>query len=252
MSEYLTDLRSVWKKTAELQEVAESGDVAAIRQASQSLRALSDELDIDFVYSDFGKALRESQEGSERIRHIVQDLRDFSHRDTGELLLSDINQSLDSTASIVWTMMKHTIVLNKEYSDLPQVRCRPMQIKQVFMNLLVNAYQAIEEKIAESGAGGEEGKVGRVDIRTWRNGGGVCISIRDSGVGISGDDMLRIFDPFFTTKKVGSGTGLGLSMSYNIIQRHGGTIKAVSEPGEGSLFEVWLPEGHEAGREAVG
>ncbi|MCH6558599.1 MAG: hypothetical protein IH803_10370, partial [Nitrospirae bacterium] len=91
-----------------------------------------------------GKALRESQEGSERIRHIVQDLREFSHRDTGELLLADINQALDSTASIVWTMMKHSVVLDKEYRDIPQVRCYPMQIKQVFMNLLVNAYQAIE------------------------------------------------------------------------------------------------------------
>ncbi len=252
MSEYLGDLRSAWKKTAELQQAIESGDLGAIRQASQSLRAVSDELDIDFVYSDFGKALRESQEGSERIRHIVQDLREFSHRDTGERLLSDINQSLDSTASIVWTMMKHTIVLDKEYGDLPQIRCYPMQIKQVFMNLLVNAYQAIEEKIAASGAPDEEGKAGRVEIRTWRNRGGVSISIRDSGVGISDDDLLRIFDPFFTTKRVGSGTGLGLSMSYSIIQRHGGTIKAVSQQGEGSLFEVWLPESHEAEREAIG
>lgn len=242
MSEYMNDLRSVWKKTLELQEAAESGDPDYLKQAVKSLRELSSELDIEFVYSDFSKALRESQEGSERIRHIVQDLRDFSHRDTGELLFSDINQALDSTASIVWTMMKHTVVLDKEYGDIPQVRCYPMQLKQVFMNLLVNAYQAIEEKIGELGDRGENGAIERVEIRTQRSRGGVCVSIRDSGVGIEADDLTRIFDPFFTTKKVGAGTGLGLSMSYNIIQRHGGTIHVESKRGEGSLFEVWLPE----------
>ena len=239
MSEYLGDMRSVWKKTLELQQAAQSGDLARVEEASGALRALSEELDIDFVYSDFSKALRESQEGSERIRHIVQDLRDFSHRDTGELLLTDINQALDSTANIVWTMMRHSIVLEKQYSDLPQVRCYPMQIKQVFMNLLVNAYQAIEEKIGADGEGGS------VQIRTSHTRGGVSVAIRDSGAGIAAEDVARIFDPFFTTKKVGSGTGLGLSMSYSIVQRHGGTIQVESKPGEGSVFEVWLPEERE-------
>lgn len=245
MSEYMTDLRQVWSKTVALQEAADSGDPDEFKRASQALRDVSSELDIDFVYSDFSKALRESQEGSERIRHIVQDLRDFSHRDTGELLLSDINQALDSTASIVWTMMKHTVVLKKDYGDIPQVRCYPMQLKQVFMNLLVNAYQAIEQKIGQLDKcdGSDESEASeRVEIRTHRSRGGVCVSILDTGVGIEPDDISRIFDPFFTTKEVGAGTGLGLSMSYNIIQRHGGTIHAESKPGEGSLFEVWLPE----------
>ena len=249
MSEYLGDLRRVWKKAVEVQQVAESGDLPALKQAAQSMRNLSRELDIDFVYSDFSKALRESQEGSERIRHIVQDLRDFSHRDTGELLFTDVNQSLDSTASIVWTMMKHSVVLDKQYSDIPQVRCYPMQIKQVFMNLLVNAYQAIEEKIGENAEGGE---TGTIEVRTRRSRGGVIISIRDTGVGISPEDRLRIFDPFYTTKEVGAGTGLGLSMSYNIIKRHGGTIQVESKGGEGSLFEVWLPEDGEGGRDESG
>lgn len=244
MSEYLGDLRSVWKKALELQQAAQAGDLALVQDTAGSLRALSEELDIDFVYTDFSKALRESQEGSERIRHIVQDLREFSHRDTSELLLTDINQSLDSTANIVWTMMRHSVVLDKQYSDLPQVRCYPMQIKQVFMNLLVNAYQAIEEKLGPDGEGGS------VQIRTARSRGGVSIAIRDTGAGIAAEDVARIFDPFFTTKKVGSGTGLGLSMSYSIVQRHGGTIQVESKPGEGSVFEVWLPQEDEGAADA--
>jgi len=182
-------------------------------------------------------AIRESQEGSERIRHIVQDLRDFSYQDTAERVPADVNQCVDSTASIVWTMMKHSVVLRKEYSDLPPVQCYPMQLKQVFMNLLVNAYQAIFERI------GDSGETGEIRIRTCREADGVVVSIADTGVGIPAADLDRIFDPFFTTKEVGTGTGLGLSTSFNIVQRHGGRIRVESEDGEGSRFEVWLPLG---------
>jgi signal transduction histidine kinase len=111
-----------------------------------------------------------------------------------------------------------------------------MQLKQVFMNLLVNAYQAIDEQLGSSGERGE------IEIRTAQGRGGVIVTIRDSGIGISQDDLGRIFDPFFTTKEVGAGTGLGLSTSYSIIERHGGRIHVESESGRGSTFEVWLPE----------
>jgi signal transduction histidine kinase len=151
-------------------------------------------------------------------------------------MLADVNQCVDSTASIVWTMMKHSVSLRKEYNDLPRVRCFPMQLKQVFMNLLVNAYQAVEEHLGGSGGRGE------IQICTARRNGGVVVTIKDSGVGISQIDLGRIFDPFFTTKEVGAGTGLGLSTSYSIIKRHGGSIHVESEPGSGSTFEVWLPQ----------
>lgn len=235
MNEYLTDLRGVWKLTAELSSTVTRGDFAAAQSVAGELEALSRELDIDFVYSDFAKAVQESREGSERIRHIVQDLRDFSYRDSGERVDADINECVDSTASIVWTMMKHSVVLEKEYGELPEICCYPMQLKQVFMNLLVNAYQSIEARAKEA-------EPGTIWVRTRIAEGGVEIEIEDTGEGISPENLGRIFDPFFTTKEVGVGTGLGLSTSYSIVERHAGQISVTSEVGRGTCFRVWLPE----------
>jgi len=187
------------------------------------------------VLADLVKAIRESQEGSERIRHIVNDLRDFSHQDTGERVPADVNQALDSTATIVWPMMKQIVVLEREYEQLPSVFCYPMQIKQVFMNLLVNAYQAIEARV------GESGETGKIWLRTQKSDDGVIVEVADTGVGIPETHIDRIFDPFFTTKKVGSGTGLGLSTSFNIVKRHGGRLTVESKPGAGTTFRVYLP-----------
>ncbi|MCG8592231.1 MAG: PAS domain S-box protein [Proteobacteria bacterium] len=239
MSEYLTDLRRVWEHVESLQKAASGGDPAAIAHEAQALAARVREVDLEFVLTDFAKAVRESQEGSERIRHIVQDLRDFSRQDTSERVQADINQCVDSTANIVWTMMKHSVVLKKEYRDLPPVYCYPMQLKQVFMNLLVNAYQAIEEQRAD------ESHVGEIQLQTECSRGGVVVRVSDTGAGISPQDLDRIFDPFFTTKEVGAGTGLGLSTSYSIVQRHGGTVRVESQVGVGTCFEVWLPLGED-------
>jgi two-component system NtrC family sensor kinase len=201
---------------------------------------------VNFVLQDLSKAIRESQEGSERIRHIVQDLREFSHQDNGERVLADLNQCLDSTANIVWPMMKHLVVLSKHYGELPPVPCYPMQLKQVFMNLLVNAFQAIEERIG-SGDGS-----GRVRLRTRRTADGVEIQVEDDGVGVAPENLGRLFDPFFTTKKVGMGTGLGLSTCYSIVRRHGGTLRVETRPEGGALFRVLLPlDGGEAEPDGV-
>jgi PAS domain S-box-containing protein len=240
MTEYLGDLHQAWERVEDLQKAilnapGDGEGLEAVRAASDALASLSRELDLDFVQTDFAKAVRESQEGAERIRHIVKDLRDFSHQGSDECIEADVNQCLDSTASIAWTMMKHSVVLEKEYCDLPPIRCYPAQLKQVFMNLLVNAYQAIEEKLGDSAG------TGRIELRSERDGEGVSISIRDTGTGIPPRDQARIFDPFFTTKQVGAGTGLGLATSYTIVRRHGGRIEVTSEPGEGSTFKVWLP-----------
>ena len=239
MTEYLGDLRQAWERVDDLQKAilnatGEAEGLDAVRAASESLAAVTQDLGLDFVQADFAKAVRESQDGAERIRHIVKDLRDFSHQGSDECSEADVNLCLDSTASIAWTMMKHSVVLDKEYCDLPPIRCYPSQLKQVFMNLLVNAYQSIEEKLGDSG-------MGRIELRSQREGDGVAISIRDTGTGIPARDQARIFDPFFTTKDVGAGTGLGLATSYNIVRRHGGRIDVTSEPGEGATFKVWLP-----------
>jgi signal transduction histidine kinase len=165
----------------------------------------------------------------------VRDLREFSHHETSERALADLNQCLDSTANIVWPMMKHLVVLEKEYRELPSICCFPMQLKQVFLNLLVNAFQAIEERV------GGRGETGRIRLQSARLGEGVVVSVADDGVGIPPENRDRIFDPFFTTKKVGSGTGLGLSTSYSIVRRHGGTLSVESHPGKGTTFHVFLP-----------
>jgi two-component system NtrC family sensor kinase len=115
------------------------------------------------------------------------------------------------------------VVLERNYAELPAVPCFPMQLKQVFMNLLVNAYQAIEEAV------GQSGETGTITLTTARCPDGVRVSVGDSGVGIPAEHRSRIFDPFFTTKKVGSGTGLGLSTSFGIVQRHGGSLSVEVE-----------------------
>ncbi len=252
MAEYLGDLRQAWERVDDLQKAVQDlegagpaapvgAGIEGIRQASDALTALVRELDLDYVQTDFAKAVRESQDGAERIRHIVKDLRDFSHHGSDDLAPADLNDCLDSTASIAWTMMKHSVVLEKNYGELPPVRCFAGQLKQVFMNLLVNAYQAIEQKLG--GAGG----TGTIEICTEPKDDGVAISIRDTGAGIEPTDQTRIFDPFFTTKEVGAGMGLGLSTSYSIVRRHEGRIDVSSRVGDGTTFTVWLPVDGPAG-----
>jgi signal transduction histidine kinase len=233
MSEYLGDLNQYIEATTRLQRAVAEGDLEAIRTASEGVASVSREIDLDFVRSDFEKALLESGEGAERIRHIVKDLRDFSRPDLPARSPSDVNQAVDSTANIVYTMMKHSVVLEKDYADLPKIDAYPMQLKQVFMNLLVNAQQAIEAR--------GEVDPGVIRIETRLSGNEIVVRIGDSGVGIAEGDVSRIFDPYFTTKPVGAGTGLGLSTSYNIVERHGGRITVESEVGRGSVFEVRLP-----------
>jgi signal transduction histidine kinase len=240
MAEYVSDLRRVWDGVAELQKAVDRGDGQDVERAAAALQSGADEADVAFLLADLAKAIRESQEGSLRIRHIVRDLRHFSHPDTGERVLTDLNQCLDSTASIAWPMMKHrSVLLEKHYAEPLHVFCYPMQIQQVFMNLIVNAFQAIEERVGASGASGT------IRLRTSNDEEWAVVSVSDDGVGIPPDRVDRIFDPFFTTKKVGAGMGLGLSTSYGIVQRHGGRIQVESAPGEGTEFRVFLPAGAE-------
>ncbi|NRA07129.1 MAG: PAS domain S-box protein [Myxococcales bacterium] len=236
-AEYASELRQIWSRVEALQKVALAGDPVQSRVAAQELAAAAEEVDVSFVLGDLAKAIRESQEGSERIRHIVQDLRDFSHPDSSEREAADVNQCLDSTANIVWPMMKHLVVLQKNYADLPPVPAYPMQIKQVLMNLLVNAYQAIEQRV------GRSGEMGTIEVETRVAPEGVEIRVSDDGVGISEEHLQRIFDPFFTTKRVGSGMGLGLSTSFKIVERHGGTLSVESEENVGTTMRLFLPTG---------
>ncbi len=191
-------------------------------------RKLADEIDLDFIKEDFPELIDESLEGAERIKKIVADLKDFAHPGKKGLVETDINQGLDSTINIVWNEIKYKSKLEKDYGPLPPVWCFSQQINQVFMNMLINAAQAIE-------------KDGLIAVRTRHLGGEVVVQICDNGCGIPEKIQSQIFDPFFTTKDIGKGTGLGLSMSYSIIEKHNGRIEVDSKAGKGSTFTIYLP-----------
>jgi len=241
MEEYVSDLRRLWRRARALESAARSALEAgpagaeALRTELAALRAEAEEVDADFVLDDLGKAIRESREGSERIRHIVQDLRAFARPDGRERVWADVNQCVDSTANIVWSLMKHAVELDKRYGELPALLCHPGQLKQVFMNLLMNAYQAVAARV------GDTGEVGRIEIATRIAGDEVVVSVRDEGVGMAPDALARVFDPFYTTREVGSGTGLGLATAFHLVSAHGGRLEAESREGQGSTFRVVLP-----------
>ncbi|MEK6663048.1 MAG: ATP-binding protein [Pseudomonadota bacterium] len=193
------------------------------------LQAAKVEADIEFLRADMRSLMDETREGISRVKQIVQDLKDFSRIDASdEWHWADLQAGLDSTLNIVWNELKYKAEVRKEYADIPEVECRPSQLNQVFLNLLVNAGHAIKEQ-------------GVITIRTGQEGEAVWIEIADNGKGIAPEHLTRIFDPFFTTKPVGQGTGLGLSLSYGIVQKHGGCIEVQSVQGKGTAFKVWLP-----------
>ncbi len=192
------------------------------------LRALKDALDLEFMREDLPSLLTESEDGLHRVRKIVQDLKDFSHVDGSEWLSADINAGIDTTLNVVCNELKYKATVTKHYGVLPPVVCLASQLNQVFMNMLVNAVQAIETH-------------GTITITTAHAGDWVWVEVRDSGRGMTDEVKKRIFEPFFTTKPVGKGTGLGLSLSFGIIKKHQGRIEVESVPGEGTSFKVWLP-----------
>ncbi|TFW32341.1 ATP-binding protein [Massilia horti] len=200
------------------------------RAVLEKVSALRDELDIDFLIEDIPLMMQESREGITRVRKIVQDLKDFSRADaTLEWQWANLHAGIDSTLNIVANEVKYKADVVKEYGDIPEIECQPSHINQVIMNIVVNGAHAIT------------GERGVITIRTGCEGEHVWVEISDTGAGIPKDILSRIFDPFFTTKPIGSGTGLGLSLSYGIIQKHNGQIEAQSEPGQGTTFRITLP-----------
>ena len=202
---------------------------AELASASRSeLNALKREIDVAYLRQDVGDLLNESRDGLQRVKRIVQDLKDFSHISASEMQWANLEEGLESTLNVVWNELKYKAEVIRDYGKLPEVECIPSQINQVFMNLLVNAAQAIKER-------------GRITVRTRQTGDDACVEISDTGSGIAPDIIKRIFDPFFTTKPVGTGTGLGLSITHGIIRKHNGRIEVASEPGEGTTFRVFIP-----------
>jgi len=229
MNEYRQDLTKLLDQYRMLEatldkEVRENG---CIQKALENIQSVKDEIDLGFIMDDYSNVINESFEGMARVAKIVSDLKDFAHMDKAELEHADLNKGIESTLNIVWNELKYKAKVIKHLGKIPLVKCYPQRINQVFMNILVNAAQAIEDK-------------GEIRITTRADNGHVDIKISDTGKGIPPEALPKIFDPFFTTKEVGKGTGLGLSMAYNIIQKHKGTIEVQSEVGKGTTFIIRL------------
>ncbi|GJD20508.1 hypothetical protein RIVM261_054640 [Rivularia sp. IAM M-261] len=212
-------------------------------QATDKICREINAIDLDFVILDLPKIMSSMKVGAERIREIVQSLRTFSRLDEAEMKKVDIHEGIESTLMILQHRLKpkqdrQAIEINRKYSALSKVVCYPGKLNQVFMNLLANAIDALEDSIKQDLV-----SIPTISITTQASGNdSVIISIADNGIGMLPEVQQRLFDPFFTTKPVGVGTGLGLSISYQIIvDRHGGKLNCTSEPGKGTEFVIEIP-----------
>ncbi|MGI0495370.1 PAS domain S-box protein [Alkalinema pantanalense CENA528] len=203
-------------------------------------------IELDFLVQDFPKTLRSMQEGAERIKQIVLSLRTFSRLDEADCKVADLHEGLDSTLMILQHRLKAnankpSIQVEKAYGDLPPVKCYAGQLNQVFMNLLANAIDAVAEKFPKVDL--EATEQPKITIVTEiSKPGWVKIIIADNGVGIAPEYRSRLFDPFFTTKPVGQGTGMGLSISYQIVtEKHRGTLRCRSAKSGGAEFVIEIP-----------
>ena len=200
-----------------------------IAQAYQQLRKQED---IDYIRGDIKSMLAETDKGLNRVKEIVSNLNKVSHSGSFEKEPCDINALIDESLKVVWNELKYCLTVSKHFKQLPKVYCHPGEINQVLLNLFLNAAHATKDK-------------GVLDISTGivkREGKGyLMIEISDHGVGMPQEIINKIFDPFFTTKPVGVGTGLGLSVSFGIIEKHQGKLEVMSKENEGTTFTIYLP-----------
>ncbi|HEY4081894.1 MAG TPA: ATP-binding protein [Burkholderiaceae bacterium] len=204
----------------------------------EELSRVGRSIDLAYVQEDLPSLLNESEEGLSRVKKIVQDLKDFSRVDHADWQDADLNAGLESTLNVVMNEVKYKAEIRKRYEPLPPVRCIAAQLNQVFMNLIVNAAQAIPQR-------------GKITLSTRTDGDWAIVEIGDTGCGMSDEVKRRVFEPFFTTKPVGKGTGLGLSLSFSIVQKHGGRIEIDSTIGVGTTFRVCIPVGGPMGADAA-
>lgn len=220
-----------------------AGNVAPIREDLTELKAYIKSLEdfraskdpssfkdpgFEILFDELESLLAGVDEGTARVKSLMNDLHTFSLPEGSRKVLYDINESLQSTINLVQHHLKSRIKLDDNFNTIPETLCNPQQLNQVFLNILNNAIQAIEDK-------------GRITVYTEHDEGKIIIRISDTGVGIPEENLGRIFDPFFTTKDVGKGTGLGLAISYRIIEDHGGTIEVQSALHKGTSITISLP-----------
>ena len=217
-------------------------------EPSPHLQDLAQDIELDFIAADLPKILNSMQMGSDRIRKIVLSLRNFSRLDESEMKPANIHEGIDSTVLILQHRLKAQpnrpeIQVTKKYGNLPEIECYPAQLNQVFMNLLTNAIDALDEAWQQRSPQKKIEGSSTITISTeLQPDSRALISIADNGMGIAPDELSKIFNPFFTTKPIGKGTGLGLSVSYQIaVEKHGGQLWCESVLGRGTEFFIQIP-----------
>jgi len=224
LKQYIQDLIQISEQAERL-----AGQLPADHPEIQAFEQLKQAVDLNFLKDDAADLVNESLEGATRAKKIVQDLRDFSRIDKQVREMFDLEAGMDATLNIVNNELKYKAEVIREYGGIKPFECVGAQLNQVFMNLLVNAAQAIEE-------------FGKITVRTgYKDADWLWVEVEDTGQGMSEETRARIFDPFFTTKPIGKGTGLGLSLSYKIIKDHQGSIDIHSAIGQGTKFRIYLP-----------
>jgi len=187
-----------------------------------------DTINYDYLLQDMKDAVQESLEGTEKVKRIVSDLKDFAREEKPEMKPANVNDAIKKTLNVIRNEIKYKAEVIKEFGDIPEIECDIQRLEQVFMNVLINAAQAIEKK-------------GTIKIKTFSADSFVVIQITDTGTGIPEKNIGKILEPFYTTKGPGKGTGIGLSISLKIIQEHNGTINVESKVGKGTTFTIKLP-----------
>lgn len=233
LEKYHSDLREIIEKyrdmLQQMQSLTISGQVdAKMKERIEDLISFEKKIDIDFLMEDVIDLISDCKEGTRRIKTIVMDLKAFAHPGDETMQSTDINNGLKSTLNLANNELKYKALVKTDFGKIPFVMAIPQQLNQVFMNILVNAAQAIEKK-------------GEISVKTREVKGVVEVVISDTGCGIPQERLTKIFDPFFTTKPVGMGTGLGMHIVRNIIEKHNGDIQIQSQEGKGTTFTVRLP-----------
>jgi PAS domain S-box-containing protein len=228
LAKYSERMEKFLKKCEEGKHIFEKREPAQMMAFFEEIQDLRKEIKLDVILENFVEIIKESTSGIERIKSIVSDMN-LSSCIGGDLPIpANLNNVLDGILALVFGEIKHKVEIIKEYGDIPEIKCHPPQIGQVFMNLLSNAAHAIEGK-------------GKINIKTYKNGNDVCVEIKDTGKGMPEEIQGKIFEPFFTTKEQEKNAGLGLTVAYNIIHKYSGKIDVSSRIGEGSTFTIVLP-----------
>lgn len=235
------EIKALFRKILQLR------DMNDLEASVAQIEDYAEEIDAVYLFQEMEQLLNGIEDGANRTKQIVDGLKIFSRTEHDLFKHIDVHKGLDSTLTLLNNRLKDRIKINKDYDDLPLIECLPGKLNQVFMNIIVNGIQAIEDKARSAGQNLNQ-EIGEISIRTKATqnclpGKKDCLQIfiSDSGTGIPESIRNKIFDPFFTTKDVGEGTGLGLSITFGIIEKHQGRIKVESKEGEGTTFIIILP-----------